>query len=128
MFACDPSRAGEVAERLLDGFTGTLQIDGYSGYAAVCAQQGIRRIDCWDHARRKFLEASRAGPTGKGKGKAKGKVAKADVALSHIRALYAIERKIADYSPEDRYRARQALSVPRLEAFKAWLTPGDCRA
>ena len=39
-------------------------------------------------------EASRAGPTGKGKGKAKGKVAKADVALSHIRA--AIERKIAE--------------------------------
>ena len=127
LFAYDPSRAGEVAERLLDGFTGTLQIDGYSGYAAVCAQQGIRRIGCWDHARRKFLEASRAGPTGKGKGKAKGKVAKADVALSHIRALYAIERKIADYSPEDRYRARQALSVPKLEAFKAWLTKNQSR-
>ena len=31
LFAYDPTRAGEVAERLLDGFTGTLQIDGYFG-------------------------------------------------------------------------------------------------
>jgi hypothetical protein len=121
LFAYDPSRAGEVAGRLLDGFTGGLQIDGYSGYAAVCAQQGIRRIGCWDHARRKFVEASRAGSVGKKKGKAKGRVAKADVALGHIRELYAIERKIADRSPEERHRARQALSVPKLEALKAWL-------
>jgi len=127
LFAYDPSRAGEVAGRLLDGFTGTLQIDGYSGYAAVCAQQGIRRIGCWDHARRKFVEASRAGPTGKSKGKSKGKVAKADVALGHIRELYAIERKIADRSPEEKYRARQALSVPKLDAFKAWLTKNQSR-
>ncbi|RLQ20128.1 IS66 family transposase, partial [Seongchinamella sediminis] len=35
LFAYDPSRAGEVAERLFDGFTGILQADGYSGYAAV---------------------------------------------------------------------------------------------
>ena len=127
LFAYDPSRAGEVAERLLDGFTGTLQIDGYSGYAAVCERQGIRRIGCWDHARRKFVEASRAGPSGKSKGKSKGKVAKADVALGHIRELYAIERKIADRSPQERYRARQALSVPKLEAFKAWLTKNQSR-
>jgi len=127
LFAYDPSRAGEVAERLLDGFTGTLQIDGYSGYAAVCAQQGIRRIGCWDHARRKFVEASRAGPTGKSKGKAKGKMAKADVALGHIRQLYRIETEIADRSPAEKYRARQALSVPKLEAFKAWLTKNQSR-
>jgi transposase len=127
LFAYDPSRAGAVAGRLLDGFTGTLQIDGYSGYAAVCAQQGIRRIGCWDHARRKFVEASRAGPTGKSKGKAKGSVAKADVALGHIRELYVIERTMADRSPQERYRARQALSVPKLEAFKAWLTKNQSR-
>ena len=28
----DPSREGEVAERLLEGFQGYLQTDGYSGY------------------------------------------------------------------------------------------------
>jgi len=127
LFAYDPSRAGEVAERLLDGFTGTLQIDGYSGYAAVCAQQGIRRIGCWDHARRKFVEASRAGSPGKGQGKTKGKVAKADVALGHIRRLYRIETEIADRSPAEKYRARQALSVPKLNEFKAWLKKNQSR-
>ena len=129
LFAYDPSRAGAVAARLLDGFTGILQVDGYSGYGGVCAQRGIRRIGCWDHARRKFVEASRAGSPGKGKtqGKAKGQVAKADVALGHIRELYAIERKIAACSPEEKYRARQALSVPKLEAFKEWLMKHQCR-
>jgi transposase len=124
LFAYDPSPSGEEAERLLDGFTGILQVDGYSGYSgygAVFAQQGIRRIGCWDHARRKFVEASRAGAAWSGKGKAKGRVSKADVALSHIRTLYRIEREIADRNPEEKYRARQVLSVRKLTEFKAWL-------
>ena len=125
LFAYDPSRSGEVAERLLDGFSGTLQADGYVGYGAVCKQEGIRRIGCWDHARRKFVEASLAAPAGKSKGK--GTVSKADVALGHIRALYRIEREIADRSPEEKYHARQALSVPKLEAFKAWLEKNQSR-
>lgn len=127
LFAYDPSRSGEVAARLLDGFTGILQVDGYAGYAAVCKQQGIRRIGCMDHARRKFVDAARAGAGGKKKGKAKGQVSKADVALGHIRHLYRIEREIADRSPEEKYRARQALSVPKLEAFKDWLTKNQSR-
>lgn len=127
LFAYDPSRSGEVAARLLDGFTGTLQVDGYSGYAAVCEQQGIRRIGCMDHARRKFVEAARAGAGGKKKGKAKGQVSKADVALGHIRHLYRIEQEIADRIPEEKYRARQALSAPKLEAFKDWLIKHQSR-
>ena len=114
-----------MAARLLDGFTGILQVDGYSGYGAVCEQQGIRRIGCMDHARRKFVEAARAGAGGKRKGK--GQVSKADVALGHIRHLYRIEREIADRSPEEKYRARQALSLPKLEAFKDWLTKNQSR-
>jgi hypothetical protein len=127
LFAYDPSRAGAVAERLLDGFTGILQADGYSGYNTVCDQQGIRRIGCWDHARRKFVEATRANPTGNGKGTPKGRVSKADVALSYIRSLYRIEREIADRSPAEKYRARQALSMPELNEFKAWLTKNQSR-
>ncbi|MBT4810258.1 MAG: transposase, partial [Thiotrichales bacterium] len=36
LFEYDPTRSGAVAERLLDGFNGILQVDGYSGYAKVC--------------------------------------------------------------------------------------------
>ncbi len=68
LFAYDPSRAGSVPVRLLDDFTGILQADGYSGYGPVCSANGITRIGCWDHARRKFVEASKAAQT---KGKAR---------------------------------------------------------
>ncbi|MBM7457302.1 transposase [Oceanisphaera litoralis] len=117
LFAYDPSRAGRVPVRLLDDFTGILQADGYSGYAQVCRTNAITRIGCWDHARRKFMDAIK-GAGSKGK---QTRVSKAEIALGHITPLYAIERQIKDMSPAERYRARQELSLPRLTAFKAWL-------
>jgi len=119
LFDYDPSRAGSVAVRLLDDFTGILQADGYSGYGQVCTANGLTRIGCWDHARRKFVEASKAAQA-KGKSK-KAIVSKADMALSHISKLYAIERQIKELSVTERYRIRQELSLPKLEAFKTWL-------
>lgn len=117
LFAYDPSRAGSVPVRLLDDFAGILQADGYSGYGAVCAANGITRIGCWDHARRKFVEASKAAQS---KGK-KAVIAKADIALSHINKLYVIERQIKDLSHAERHRIRQELSLPRLNGLKTWL-------
>lgn len=129
LFEYDPSRAGRVPVRLLDEFTGILQADGYAGYGQVCRENNITRIGCWDHARRKFVEASRAAPAvikkrkGKSHGKGSGtsKLSKADIALSHINALYRIERELKERTDQARYEARQALSVPRLKAFKDWL-------
>ena len=120
LFEYDPSRAGAVAERLLDGFGGVLQADGYSGYSKVCRAAGITRIGCFDHARRKFVEASRAAQT-KGSQKKAGQPAKADVALSKIRKLYAIEKSIKDLEHDKKKQARQSLSVPILEDLKPWL-------
>jgi transposase len=120
LFAYDPSRSGSVPVRLLDDFKGVLQADGYSGYAQICSANKLTRIGCWDHARRKFIEASKAAKPAAGKGK-QARLSKADVALSHINKLYAIERQIKDLSVAERYRIRQASSLPRLEAFKDWL-------
>ena len=117
LFEYDPSRGGQVPVRLLDEFTGILQADGYSGYGQVCAANGLTRIGCWDHARRKFIEAVRAGP---GKGK-KRQASKADVALGYIRKLYAVERNARDLSDGARYRLRQEQSLPVLKAFRVWL-------
>jgi transposase len=119
LFEYDPSRAGKVPVRLLDDFNGILQADGYSGYGKVCRDNNITRIGCWDHARRKFVEAIKGSkPQGKGKPT---KVSKADVALSHINKLYAIERQTKELCDRERYRIRQELSVPRLDALKTWL-------
>jgi hypothetical protein len=78
------SRGEEIPSRLLDGFEGVLQTDGYAGYNQVCRNNPITRIGCWDHyARRKFVGASKAAPAKK-KGQ---KISKADVAIGKIRKL-----------------------------------------
>src|SRR5699024_3201245 len=118
LFAYDPSRSGDVPVRLLKGFAGILQADGYAGYAQVCRKQQITRIGCWDRARRKFVDASKAAHQNKAKS---GHVSQADVALSHINKLYVIERRIAEDTADERDRVRQAESRPRLKEFKAWL-------
>jgi hypothetical protein len=120
LFEYDPSRAGSVPVRLLDGFSGILQADGYSGYSQVCKESGLTRIGCWDHARRKFIEATQAAPS-VAKGKSKPGASKADVALGYIGKLYAIEREQKERSDAERYQARQTRSVPLLAELKTWL-------
>jgi transposase len=119
LFEYDPSRSGEVPLRLLDGFTGYLQTDGYAGYNAVCKKNGTVQLGCWDHARRKFKEAQDAQPKPK-KGKAK-KITKADRMLSHINALYMIERQIKELPVDEKYQQRQLRSAPILNKLKIYL-------
>lgn len=117
LFEYDASRSGEVPARLLEGFQGVLQADGYSGYNLICRDQGITRIGCWDHLRRKFVDAIKVAGTPK-----KGcKPGKADEAVSQIRKLYAIEKLIRDKDDSEKQRVRQASSLPLLTEFKGWL-------
>ena len=118
----DPSRSGEVPKRLLRGFEGFLQTDGYEGYTAIGKEPGIVHVGCWAHTRRKFDEALR----GQGKTKKKGskktaKESKARQALSQIQALYAIERSLKEASPEERYAGRQERAKPQIEKLRSWL-------
>jgi len=119
LFEYDPSRSGEVPMRLLDGFTGYLQTDGYTGYNAVCVKNGNTQLGCWDHARRKFKDAQDAQPKPK-KGKAK-KTTKADRILSHINQLYMIERQIKELTIAEKYQQRQQRSLPVLNKLKLYL-------
>lgn len=114
IFAYDPSRSQEVPLRLLEGFRGYLQADGYAGYGAVCRANGLVQ----DHARRKFRDAKKAQPK---ESKTQGRVSKADVALGKIGKLYMVERQIEALTPQERYRERQAKSVPLLNDLKTWL-------
>jgi transposase len=114
LFHYAPSRSQQVANQLLQGYQGTVQTDGYTAYAAVCAKNGLRHAGCFAHARRKFDEALKA--TGKGKPKA----GKASKALGMIQKLYRIEAQIKHLSPEDKIRIRQEQAVPLLQEIKAW--------
>ena len=118
LFEYDPSRSQDVPLRLLDGFEGYLQTDGYAGYNAVCRKNDITQLGCWDHARRKFIEAQRAQPKRK---KGNNTLSKADSALSLINQLYRIERQIKTLSADEKYQHRQAQSLPVLNQLKQFL-------
>jgi transposase len=118
----DPSRSAEVPKRLLRGFQGYLQTDGYEGYTAVGREPGIVHVGCWAHARRKFDEALRGqGKTRKKGAKRPAKESRARQALSQIQALYRLERAWKDATPAERHAARQEHTKPRLEKLREWL-------
>jgi len=112
-FTYDPSRASSVPAQLLSGYSGVLMTDGYQPYRTVAAAQQLTHLCCWAHARRKFKEAQRVQP--------KGKSGRADVAISLIGKLYAVEKQIVLSDAATRHRTRQEKSVPVLEQLQAWL-------
>lgn len=116
LFDYDPSRSSNVPLKLLEGFQGYLQTDGYKGYNLLAKSGGIEHLACWDHARRKFKEAKKAFKKTKNV-----KSSKSSEALNMIRKLYLIERKIKKRSNEQRYLTRQKESIPLLEKIKDWI-------
>lgn len=115
MFHYSPTRSQTVADQLLQGFSGTVQTDGYTGYPAVCAKNGLRHAGCWAHARRKFDEALKA------QGKGQSKAGKASKALILIQKLYRIESQIKYLSVDEKYRLRQQQAIPILNEMKTWV-------
>lgn len=113
IFHYSMSRSREIPLNLLDEDSRTLMVDGYEGYQAACDQYQVLRLGCWAHARRKFVDAQKL--------QKKGKVGRADKALSLIGKLYAIEKKIKDKPPDKRYEIRQKEAIPILNEMKRWL-------
>ena len=109
-----PGRGGKHAETLLEGFSGTAQIDGYSGYnplrRADRPEGPLTLAECWAHARRalKDIYDSNASP-----------IAKAG--LKRIAELYAIEDRIRGEEPATRQLVRWTESAPLVNAFGVWL-------
>jgi len=118
LFNYDRSRGGAVAERLLERFEGRyFQSDGYAGYDGPCRAKGLVHLGCFDHARRKVVEAIKGQP----KRSAKGAPSVAQVMLSHIDALYRLERQLGELDDDERHERRQKEALPKLAKFKRWL-------
>jgi transposase len=86
----------------LAGFKGTLQVDGYGGYAALARRGDVQLAFCWAHVRRHFYELADTSPV-------------AVEALARIAKLYAIDAAVRGQSPEQRRAARQTQSRPVIE-------------
>jgi transposase len=121
LYDYDASRSAEVPKRLLAGFEGFLQTDGYEGYGAIGQEPGITHVGCWAHARRKFDEALKA-QRSSAKKKRSLKESKALQGLAFIQKLYKIERQIREKPPDEIHRIRQQRSRPVMERLRSWLT------
>ncbi len=108
-----PGCGSEHAAKLLDGFNGILQVDGYAVYKrlAAPARSGgpVTLAYCWSHLRRQFYEVYVGG-----------NAPLATEALARIKLLYDIEAEIRGLPPELRYAMRQQRSKPVVEALKPW--------
>jgi len=109
MFEFNLTRAASVPENRLKGFSGLLQTDGYSGYTNIGKQEGVIHLGCWDHARRKFVEADKVCAL-----KEQGTAVQF---IKLINKLYKVEQEIKHASNEARYQARQEKSKLILDAI-----------
>jgi transposase len=113
LFHYHQKRSGEVARKLLEGYSGYLQSDAYSAYNFVKESDQIIPVGCWAHVRRKFIDA---------KGIAE-YVCHADQALAMIAKLFGIDSTIRkrDASENDFVRMRREQSQPILDEMYCWL-------
>lgn len=110
-----PGRSGEHAERILEGFDGILQVDGYGGYhrLARAERRGgapLRLAWCWSHGRREIIAATP---------KAGSPIAEA--ILARIAALYAIEAEIRAKEAAIRQSVRAERSRPLVAELEDFL-------
>lgn len=113
-FTYAPGRGGRHAERILQGFTGILQVDGFAGYNRLIAPDrvgpDIRLAYCWAHARRKLVEITRTGST-----------PIAEEGVKRIGELYRIEAELRGLDAEARLAGRQERSTPLIADMRNWL-------
>jgi len=116
VFTYESSRAGAHAMAILNGFDGTLQVDGYTGYDALSRKgrtggKPVQLAYCWAHARRKLHEVhQRDGSPIAAEG------------LRRIAELYKIEASIRGKVPGERLAVRQAQTAPLVADLRQWLT------
>jgi len=112
-YAYHPSRSGDVPFQFLDGYRGWVQTDGYAGYDKLGSREGVVMLGCWAHARRKFVDMTKAASMGSA----------AHEAIEYIRKLYAVETDAEQRSLDETQRAelRRLKTVPMLEEFHGWL-------
>lgn len=108
-----PGRKAEYPQAFLEGFSGYLHTDGFSAYRIL--EPTVTVVGCWSHARRgydkalKLLKPEVRAGTGPHIGK------------GYCDRLFAIERELAELTPDERYIKRQELAKPVLDEFLAWL-------
>jgi transposase len=105
------SRGYETARKLLRGYHGTIQTDGYGAYDQFEGDPHIQVIGCWAHARRKFSDAIEEDNR------------KASEGLIYINKLYHIENEAreAGTTGDALKDKRRKESYPIILEFEKWM-------
>jgi len=115
LFDYDPGRGASVPTRLLEGFKGYLQTDGYAGYNTVVNNNQLFHCGCMAHVRRKFMDALKV------QGKKKKNTSLAQQGLTLIQKIYRVETQAKILGAEKRYDYRIEKSKPLFEKLREWL-------
>lgn len=110
VYVFSPSRSGETPKEVLGGTTGSLTIDGYTGYNVVTDVDGRDRSGCWSHARRYLFDALPTAP-------------EARQGLDIILDLFLVERTALCRNivgKPEHLALRRARSAPVLERLRVW--------
>jgi transposase len=105
------TREGKNPSRFLEGFSGYLQADAFSGYDQVYSRGQVTEVACLTHCRRYWWEARHTDSR------------RAHEAVGYIGRLYQLETEFekAGLFGESLQSARQQHAVPILNQFQAWL-------
>ena len=119
LYEYQKTRKAEHPQRFLEGFHGVCECDAYAVYEKMDRENpDIAFAFCHAHVRRYFAEALKALPKDQ-RDKAKGTIA--HEALERIAGIYHMDNQLSELSEEERYRKRQLLVRPLVEALFAWL-------
>lgn len=108
------TRSKSNIQKFLEGFSGTLVSDAFSGYKSLDKNdENIRSAFCWAHARRDYADALKAL---KGDAKEVAGETIAHKALVQIGQIYKAEEALKDLSAEERQTRRHEEVLPLVEA------------
>lgn len=108
MFRYSARHDSAAVDRILGGYEGYLVADAHTVYDHLFTDGTMIEAGCWAHARRYYFKALGSDPE------------RARRALAFIKALFEIERKIANETRKRREAVRAQKSKPIVEAFFAW--------
>ena len=139
LYDYEAGRSSNFPKNFLEGFSGMVQCDGYSGYNKV---EDVTLVCCTAHCRRKFFEAIPAQRRKQFKlldinseeaiprlelptPEEIKKMIPAEVGLIYCNQLFFIEKGLKGMPPETRKAKRLELEVPVWNAFWEWIDKLD---
>lgn len=109
VFDYQKGRGTDAPRQILTDYRGALQTDGYKVYDHYCLKPDVKHLACWAHARRYFEKALTQDQK------------RASYVLTEIQKLYAIERKTADLTAQERHTIRLDEALPIINELGKWM-------